>query len=882
MKSTRNTILFLLCGLATIPGCRPQSDAFGENDLTLHWEVTSNFRDTAHAYNELRIVNNGSRNLGDGWSLYFNFMRLIDTGWSPENAGITHINGDFYRITPGDSYEPVPPGGELRIPFRTRGATILQIDGPDGAYIVFEDGRILTMDIRTGPFERPEQWHRSPDDAVPLANAEALFEQNRNLHLLEPNEITDVVPTPVSMQIHGGVFELSAQAIIYHQDGLESEAAFLARSLEQVLGRRPRISVIAGPEETGGTVSTGGYGLAGAEGSIHLHTGAVTVDENQYQAGDEAYRLEISESGIQITGSDAAGVFYGIQSLRSLLPVDVWFAAIPSIPLTGKVIEDAPGFRYRGLHLDVSRNFQSVESVKKLLDVMAFYKLNRFHFHLTDDEGWRLAISAFPELTEIGGRRGHTPDEKEHLMPSYGSGPSPDVDASMGSGWYSREDYVELLRYATERHIEVIPEIDVPGHARAALVAMQNRYERLHEEGRAGEAGRYRIHDPEDTSEYMSIQRWTDNVINVCQESTYRFLQVVYDEIIDLHREAEAPLTMIHIGGDEVPRGVWEESPECRDLMAREDHVSSTADLMDYFFARSQADLADRGLTMAAWEEFSLIRDPDTGQMVPNPLFAGNSVPFVWSNIWGTGTESYSYQLANAGYQILMNHASNFYFDLTYQKHPEEPGLFWAGFVDTRDPYAFIPFDLYKSGVRDHLGRPMSEDAFDGFPQLTEQGRENILGLQAQLWSETFRTPERVEFMALPRIIVLAERAWVPEQDWMNLPRRSDRTEALDVAWNEFSNRLGQRELHRLDHMNGGYAYRIPPPGAVVEDGMLRANVAHPGFEIRYTTDGSEPTEHSLLYEGPAPVHGIPVIRLRTFDTRGRGSRTSTLNLTGH
>jgi len=892
MIATIRFFLFLCLALMTASGCGSEPDSFRDNEIRLHWEVTSNFQHETYAYNELRLVNNGTRELGGDWSLYFNFMRLIDAEWSPDEADITHINGDFYRITPTVFFDPLPPGDELVIPFRARGATILEVDGPDGAYLVFDDGHIATAEIVRGPFERPEQWHRSPDDAVPLATAEVLYEKNRDLTLLSPFEMTNIVPTPVSMRGAGGPFTLSSETLIRHEEGLENEASFLAQSLEQILGTRPGKALLG--ESPDGSLhesqnespgeyrdETDVYGMPDNANTIRLATGTVSVDGTRRDAGEEAYRLEITDTGIEITGIDAAGVFYGIQSLRSFLPVDIWFAEAPVIELPGTVIFDAPGFPYRGLHLDVSRNFQSVETVKKLLDVMAFYKLNRFHFHLTDDEGWRLAINAFPELAEIGGRRGHTLDEREHLLPSYGSGPWPDAESSMGTGWYTRQEYIDILRYAAERHIEVVPEIDVPGHARAALVAMQNRYERLLDEGRDEEAERYRIHDPHDTSEYMSIQRWTDNVINVCQESTYRFLRTVYDELIDMHSEAGAPLSSIHIGGDEVPDGVWEESPQCHDLIRRDDSVDSVDDLMDYFFARSQADLAKRGLTMAAWEEFSLIRDPETGQMVPNPLFIGEAIPYVWSNIWGTGTESYSYQLANAGYQILMNHASNFYFDLSYQKHPEEAGLFWAGFVDTRDPYAFIPFDLYKSGVRDYLGRPMPEDVFDGYPQLTDEGRENILGLQAQLWSETFRTPDRVEYMALPRIIVLAERAWVPEQGWMEYEDRADRLEAMSGAWNEFSNRLGQRELPRLDHMNGGYAYRIPPPGAVVRDGMLHANVAHPGFEIRYTTDGTEPLEHSLRYEDPVAVYGIPEIRLRTFDTRGRGSRTSTLNLTG-
>ena len=865
MKQKKAFISLITAAVLMTSACGDRPETVQSGDFRMHWEVLSNFEVEGRTLSEISMVSDHEGLLEDDWAVYFNFLRLIDTETVSGPVNVTHINGDLYRITPGEDYEPLSSGDRFRFTFEALGASVMKIDGPDGAYFEFDDGHIATIPVEPEPFEREEQLHRSPDDVVPVATADVLFENNADMSVLPVEQVGSIVPTPVAFDQQSGQFELNLETRIVHEDGLESEAQLLAEALGMMLGTIPEV-FIEGSATNGDNV-------------IRLEQGDISVEGSEKQSGDEAYRLTVSENGVTITGSDPAGVFYGIQSLRALLPVNVWQEPLSVIPVAAVTVEDAPGFTYRGMHLDVSRNFQSVESVKKLLDVMAFYKLNKFHFHLTDDEGWRIAINAFPELTEIGGRRGHTHDESEHLVPSYGSGPYADPDASLGTGWYTQEEYMDILSYANDRHIEIIPEIDVPGHARAALIAMENRYERLIDEGRREEADRYRIQDPEDESEYMSIQRWNDNVINVCQESTYRFLRVVYDELIDMHEAAGAPLTSIHVGGDEVPYGVWEDSPVCEAFIEESGEVDSVDDLMDYFFARSEADISDRGLTMAAWEEFSLIEEPQTGETVPNPLFAGSSIPYVWSNIWGTGTESYSYQLANAGYQILMNHASNFYFDLSYQKHPEEAGLYWAGFVNARDPYAFIPFDLYKSGVKDYLGRPMPEDAYDGYEQLTEEGRDNILGLQAQLWSETFRTPERVEFMALPRMISLAERAWVPEQEWMEIEDRDQRLEALSVSWNEFANRLAQRELPRLDAMNGGYVYRIPPPGAVVRDGVLEANVSYPGMEIRYTTDGSEPAVNSARYVEPVEVSGTREIRLRTFTTTGRGSRTSTVTI---
>ena len=212
---------------------------------------------------------------------------------------------------------------------------------------------------------------------------------------------------------------------------------------------------------------------------------------------------------------------------------------------------DAPRFGYRGLMLDVARNFQPKAAVLRVLDLMARYKLNAFHFHLTDDEGWRLEIPSLPELTSVGARRGHTLDSSRFLPPAYGSGP--DVDQPFGSGFYSRADYVEILRYAAARHIEVIPELEMPGHARAAIKAMEARFRTLQATGDAEGASRFLLSDPEDRSIYTSAQGYHDNVMNPALPSTYAFIERVVQDLVALHREAGVPLRNLHVGGDEVP-----------------------------------------------------------------------------------------------------------------------------------------------------------------------------------------------------------------------------------------------------------------------------------------------------------------------------------------
>ncbi len=183
-----------------------------------------------------------------------------------------------------------------------------------------------------------------------------------------------------------------------------------------------------------------------------------------------------------------------------------------------------------------------------------------------------------------------------------------------------------------------------------------------------------------------------------------------------------------------------------------------------------------------------------------------------------------------------------------------------------------MPLDIFLNAGTDLMGRPLDPGAFARRARLTAAGRRNVLGIQGQLWGENAKGPAVLEYLAFPKLLGLAERAWAAPPDWARTPDAGERQVRLAAAWNEFANRLGQRELPRLDRLEGGVLYRLPPPGAVIESGLLEANVAFPGLPIRYTTDGSEPAADSPLYAGPVQVDGA--VRLRTFDSRGRGSRT--------
>src|SRR5690606_14955959 len=443
----------------------------------------------------------------------------------------------------------------------------------------------------------------------------------------------------------------------------------------------------------------------------------------------EGYRLLVDANGVAIEATTPAGAFYGIQSLKGLLPSSAWAEKKASITLQGVTITDEPRFAHRAVMLDVARNFQTKEQVMKVLDLLALHKVNVMHFHFSEDEAWRLEILGLPELTEVGGRRGHTLDDAEWLTPSYGSGP--DVANATGSGFYTRADYIELLRYATERHIRVIPEIETPGHARAAIKSMDARYRAFIAKGDTAAARQYLLRDLDDQSAYRSIQNWDDNIINVALPSSYAFLEKVVDELIAMHKEAGAPLQTIHFGGDEVPDGVWEKSPVVHQLMASEAGVAHVDDLWHYFFGRINDMLQSHGLYLSGWEEIGMKKAVVNGRrkMVVEPRFANeNFHTDVWNNL-GDNVDL-AYRLANAGYQVVLTNVTNFYMALAYTSGFYEPGQYWGGYVDVEKPFRFAPYDYYRNLATEASGE-----------QLTDEGRANIVGLQAPLWSEIITSP---------------------------------------------------------------------------------------------------------------------------------------------
>jgi hexosaminidase len=896
MKPTTITILAIFLAIVLLSlsffsvfscggsGRSPSASFPAAADIHVSWEVVENvFKGHDAFLSRFTLTNRGAVPLDKkDWAFYFNFIRAVvpdemvrkvAPGSVPETVTITHVNGDLYKMTPTEKFPVLNRGQSVSIAFVSSNWAINYTDAPAGGYFVYtaEDGAPLppqpVKEIEVKPFIHERQTRRNANDRMPVSTPQLRYKENQTLQKSAKENLPGIVPSPVRMEARDGSLVLTAGFEIRYSAGLEKEAAFLNRVLEKVLGRPLTLLEAAG-------------GTKGPNLILLTHE---TIEEMGVEG--EAYTLSIHEQeGIRIAAKNPRGVFYGIRSLQALLPVEVFARPRQEIKLPAVEIDDKPRFAYRGMHLDVARNFQDKEAVKKLLDLMSFYKLNTFHFHITDDEGWRLEIPRLPELTQVGAYRGHTLDDRDDsdcLAPSFGSGPEKDPSVSHGSGFYSRADFIEILAYAHERKIEVIPEIDVPGHARAAVKAMDARFRRLMKEGKTKEAEEFLLRDLNDQSTYLSVQRWNDNTLCVCRESVYRFLEVVVDDIRGMYKEAGAPLTTIHTGGDEVPRGVWEKSPLCLDFIKQQKDISGAGDLAAYFIRRFNRILKSRGLVTGGWQEIALTHaESENAPPVPNPEFIGQQVqPYCWNNVWGWGLEDVGQRLANAGYPVVIAYVTNLYFDLAYAKDPAEPGYYWGGFINARKAYELTPFDIRKCASTDLLGNPLDKEKFFKKVQsLTPEGRGNIRGIQGLLWAENAKGPAAMEYLMFPKLLGLAERAWAAQPEWARIPDDTKREAALNRAWNHFAHLLGGRELPRLDHLSGGVNYRIPPAGAVLEDGLLKANTAFPGLTIRYTLDGGDPDPSSPRYDGPVAVgNDVKVIKLKVFNGINRSSRTTEL-----
>lgn len=485
-------------------------------------------------------------------------------------------------------------------------------------------------------------------------------------------------------------------------------------------------------------------------------------------------------------------------------------ATLPDGRVPGAVIEDWADLPYRGLMIDVARNFTDAANMKTLIDLMADYGLNVLHFHVGDDEGWRVEIPELPELTTVGARRGYTEsDDVTFLKQIYSGDGNPEATDTPANGFYTVDTYIDLLRYAKARGIDIIPEFDSPGHSRAAIIAMEQRYKNT------GDASLRLIHDG-DTSKYTTAQDFHDNLMNPALEGPYKFWDIVVKSIKDTYNKAGVPLKAIHIGGDEVPNHAWDGSGPAQNLM-KEKGMEHQRELHAYFVDRV-GEIAERhGVKIAGWQEIALDHSADYDtKMLPR-------VEAV--NCW-TSAGDFGSRIASQGYPLVLSNVDYLYFDQTPTSHPEEPGLTWGGIVDEFSP-------LHAT--------------VDRLCPTSPEVQKNVKGISAQLFAETVRSRAMIERYLLPRLLGLAERAH-------NITPTLTDSEYFGALTDEMD-----------DWVADGRNFFLRQPGIRVNQGKIEMNDAYGKGEIRYTIDGSVPTRDSVLYTGPIDAAGITQVRARLF-----------------
>lgn len=552
---------------------------------------------------------------------------------------------------------------------------------------------------------------------------------------------TPVIPRPAQVRIDAGAFRLTP-ASRWAVTGGDAEALRIASGFSARIGRSRGFTPMQAHNARDAAIR-------------------FAIDRKAGIANDEGYVLDVTPRGATITARAPAGLFHGAVTLWQLATASDGKGATT---IASQHIEDAPRFAWRGLMLDVARHFRSVDEVKALIDQMALHKLNTFHWHLTDDQGWRIEIKRYPELARIGGCR----------IPAGAAGRDADGKPHPYCGHYTQAQIREVVKYAADRYITVIPEIDLPGHAQAAIAA----YPQL------GVTG---------VRPLVSAD-WGSNpsILNV-DDGTFIFLENVLDEVMALF-----PSRDIHLGGDEVRKDLWVASPAVQ-AKKRELGLKDEMQLQGWMMARLGRYLQQHGRRMAGWDE------------ILEGGVSGDTVVMSWRGNQG------AIDAARAGHDVVLSPSPDLYFDhLQSDRDDEINGRMEV--IDLKRVYAFEPMPA----------------------QFTPEQQRHVLGAQANVWTEHLRTNRKVSRAAFPRLAALAEAAWTP------VARRD---------WNDFLQRMAPMQARYLragfDSSDSAFAagFHIEPQ----PDGRARVRIDNQsGFGVlRYTLDGSAPTQRSPAYAQP-------------------------------
>lgn len=477
----------------------------------------------------------------------------------------------------------------------------------------------------------------------------------------------DIVPLPVELIPREGFFHVSKETKIFVEPGFEREANFLSE-------RWGNLKIV--PAHSGEPVA----------GGILL-----TSHEADEALNDEGYLIGVTPRSIAVRAKGGAGIFYGIQSLIQLGVANG--GTVPAVH-----VRDYPRFSWRGMHLDVGRHFFPMEAIKRYIDTMAFFKQNTFHWHLTEDQGWRIEIKKYPRLTEVSAWRKETVGRPNGLP----------GDGIPYGGFYTQDEVKQVVEYAAERHVTVVPEIEMPGHSVAALAA----YPHLACDTAANIKARDEGRNPFEVSTLWGVR---EDIFCAGKEETFGFVTDVLDEV-----RALFPGTFIHIGGDEAPKDRWKACPKCQDRIKKEG-LRDEHELQSYFVRRIDDYLTSHGRRLIGWDE------------ILEGGLAENATVMSWRGVDG------GIAAANAGHDAVMAPTSHCYLDYYQSKRPGEPEAI-GGFTDIEEAYGFEPVP----------------------PQVAPPLAKHILGVQGNVWTEYIKDAFQVEYMAWPRGAALAEIGWTP------------------------------------------------------------------------------------------------------------------------
>lgn len=585
----------------------------------------------------------------------------------------------------------------------------------------------------------------------------------------------NLVPYPQQLTPQLGCFELNQATIIMFNGSDNSR--FVAQSFADFI--KPATGLQLTVEST--------------EGTEIVKNTVCFVEDTSLEGVEGSYRLEVTNKGILVKSNHPVGLFYGFQTIRQLMPAELeakqlvnevdW--TVPAVDIT-----DAPHFSYRGMHLDVGRHYYPVDFIKKFIDLLVLHKMNVFHWHLTEDQGWRLEIKKYPRLAEIAAFRNET------LVGHLGVGER-QYDGQRYGGFYTQDEAREIVKYASDRFITVIPEIELPGHAQAALTA----YPHL---GCTG--GPYEV-----ATEWGVFKE----VFCAGNEASFQFLEDVLMEVMEIF-----PSKYIHIGGDECPKERWNECPKCKKRM-KETGCKDAHELQSYFIGRMEKFLNQHGRDIIGWDEIL------EGGLAPN------ATVMSWRGIQG-GVEA-----AKQGHDVIMTPNTHFYLDY-YQNNPQKEPLAIGGYLPLSKVYSY---------------NPMSSE-------LTPEEAKHIIGVQGNVWTEYMAESSYVEYMTYPRACAIAEVGW------LDYGKRD---------YSAFTARL-QNHFKRFDVLGVNYFNKVlmPTPSVAsvefIDQATLELIDNAIGATVYYTTDGSIPTAHSLLYEGPISVLNEGIIKAVAIDAKGRAS----------